>query len=85
MTTSRKRYGQKTIVVSFRVSIETYDQIGDAKVKTGLSNADLIKLGAGISQEEIKAKLAELPMHLSNRPSVNMMIYLNNYSNICMS
>jgi len=60
VTTSRKRYEQKTKVVTFRVSSKTYDQIGDAKVKTGLSNADLIMLGAGICQEEIKAKLAEL-------------------------
>ena len=60
MTTDKKRYEQKTKVVTFRVSNEIYDQIEDAKAKTGLSNADLIKLGAGIAQEEIKAKLAEL-------------------------
>lgn len=59
MTTDRKRYEQKTKVVTFRVSNEIYDQIEDAKAKTGLSNADLVKLGAGIAQEEIKAKLAE--------------------------
>jgi len=60
MTTSRKRNEKKTKVVTFRVADEMYDQIEDTKVKTGLSNADLIKLGAGISQGEIKAKLAEL-------------------------
>lgn len=59
MTTARKRYEQKTKVITFRVSNEIYDQIEDAKVKTGLSNADLIKLRAGIAQEEIKAKLSE--------------------------
>ena len=46
-------------MVTFRVSSEIYDQVGGAKVKTGLSNADLVKPGAGIAQEEIKAKLAE--------------------------
>jgi vacuolar-type H+-ATPase subunit I/STV1 len=59
MTTARERYEQKTKVVTFRVPNETYDQIEDAKAKTGLSNADLIKLGAAIAQEEIKAKLAQ--------------------------
>ena len=51
---------KKTKVITFRVADEMYDQIEDTKVKTGLSNADLIMRGAGICQEEIKAKLAEL-------------------------
>ena len=33
--------------------------MNEIKTRTGLSNSDLIKLGAGIAQEEIKAKLAE--------------------------
>ncbi|MFC1933449.1 hypothetical protein ACFLXU_07540 [Chloroflexota bacterium] len=53
MKTARERYEQKTKVVTFRVANEIHDQIEDTKAKTGLSNADLIKLGAGISQEAI--------------------------------
>ncbi len=59
MTTARERYEEKTRVVTFRVPNEIYDQIEDTKAKTGLSNTDLIKLGAGIAQEEVKSKLAE--------------------------
>lgn len=59
MKTARKGYEQKTKVVSFRVSNEEYDQIEDTKAATRLSNGDLMKLGAGIAHEEIKAKLAE--------------------------
>lgn len=59
MNTARERYEAKTKVVTFRVSNEVFDQIGEVKARSGLSNADLIKLGAGIAQEEIKAKLAE--------------------------
>ena len=60
MKTAREPHEKKTKVVSSRVANEIYDQIEDTKAKTGLSNADLIMLGAGIAQEEIKAKLAEL-------------------------
>jgi hypothetical protein len=59
MTTARERYEQKTRVVTFRVSNEIFNQLEDIKAKSGLSNADLVKLGAGIAQEEIKTKLAE--------------------------
>jgi predicted transcriptional regulator len=60
MTTARERYEQKTKVVTFRVHQEVYEQIEEVKARTGLSNTDLIKLGAGIAQEEIKAKLADI-------------------------
>ncbi|MDP2919281.1 MAG: hypothetical protein Q8O43_03565 [Dehalococcoidia bacterium] len=60
MKTASEHHEKKTKVVTFRVANQIYDQIEDTKAKTGLSNADLIKLGAGIAQEEIKAKLAEL-------------------------
>jgi len=53
--------GSKFVVFyTFRVPNEIYDQIEDTKAKTGLSNTDLIKLGAGIAQEEVKSKLAEI-------------------------
>jgi len=35
-------------------------QLEEVKAATGFSNTDLIKLGAGIAQEEIKAKLANI-------------------------
>jgi len=60
MTTARERYEKKTKVVTFRVHQEVYDQIEEIKAKTMLSNADLMKLGAGIAQGEIKAKLADI-------------------------
>lgn len=60
MTTARERYEQKTKVVTFRVSLKDYDYLEEIKAKSGLSYADLIKLGAGIAQEEIKAKLADI-------------------------
>jgi len=60
MTTARQRYEQKTKVVTFRVRQELFDQLEEVKAGTGLSNTDLIKLGAGIAQEEIKAKLADI-------------------------
>lgn len=60
MTTARERYEQKTKVVTFRVSLKDYNYLEEIKTKGGLSNSDLIKLGAGIAQEEINAKLAEL-------------------------
>ena len=58
MTTARERYENKTKVITFRVSQEMAQQIAEVKAETGLSNADLVKLGAGIAREEIKAKLA---------------------------
>ena len=60
MTTARERYEKKTKVITFRVSQEMAQQITEVKADTGLSNADLVKLGAGIAREEIKAKLAEV-------------------------
>lgn len=59
MTTARERYEQKTKVVTFRVSNEIFDQIEGIKARTGLSNADLIILGAGLAEEEIKEKLGQ--------------------------
>jgi hypothetical protein len=58
MTTARERYEAKTKVVTFRVHQEVFDQLEQVKTRTGLSFGDLVKLGAGIAQEEIKAKLA---------------------------
>ncbi|MFC1956806.1 hypothetical protein ACFLVY_00715 [Chloroflexota bacterium] len=60
MTTARERYEKKTKVITFRVSQEMAQQITEVKAETGLSNADLVKLGAGIAREEIKAKLTEV-------------------------
>jgi len=60
MKTASEHHEKKTKVVTFRVANQIYDQIEDTKAKTGLSNADLIMRGAGICEEEIKAKLAEL-------------------------
>lgn len=60
MTTARERYEKKTKVVTFRVHRELYEQLEEAKAKTGLSNTDLIKLGAGIAVEEIRAKSADI-------------------------
>ena len=48
---------QKTRVVTFRVTHDLFAQIEEAKRKSGLSNADLIKLGAGITLDEVKSKL----------------------------
>ena len=59
MTTARERYEQRTKVVTFRVSLEVYGELEEIKAKGGLSYSDLIKLGAGIAQEEIKGKLGE--------------------------
>jgi hypothetical protein len=60
MTTARERYEKKTKVVTFRVSQEMAREIAEMKTNTGLSNADLIKLGADIGREEIKTKLAQI-------------------------
>ena len=59
MKMAREPHEKKTKVVSSRVANEIYDQIEDAKAETGLSNADLMMRGAGIAQEEIKAKLSK--------------------------
>ena len=59
MTTARERYEAKTRVVTFRVHQELYDDLTKVKTETGLSFADLIKLGAGIARDEIEAKIAE--------------------------
>ena len=59
MTAARDRYEGETRVVTFRVSNEAFEQIEEVKGRSGLSNADLIKLEAGIADEEIKAKLAD--------------------------
>ncbi|MCL0066000.1 hypothetical protein M1N79_03895 [Dehalococcoidia bacterium] len=50
----------RTKVVAFRVSQGLYEEIEEIKAKAGLSIADLVKLGAGIAQEEVKGKLAQL-------------------------
>ncbi len=59
MTTARERYEAKTRVVTFRVHQELYDELRKVKTETGLSFADLVKLGAGIARDEIAAKIAE--------------------------
>jgi len=59
MTTARERYEAKTRVVTFRVQQELYDELMKVKADTGLSFADLVKLGAGITRDEIAAKIAE--------------------------
>ena len=60
MTTARERYEAKTKVVTFRVNHELYGELKTVTVETGLSFADLIKLGAGIARDEIAAKIAEI-------------------------
>jgi len=60
MTTARERYEAKTKVVTFRVSQELYEDLEEIRGKAGLSFADLIKLGAGITREEIQKKLSEV-------------------------
>ena len=60
MTTARERYEAKTRVVTFRVSQELYDELKNIKTKSGLSFADLVKLGAGIARDEIEAKVEEI-------------------------
>lgn len=59
MTTARERYEAKTKVVTFRVHQELYDDLKKIKAETGLSFADLVKLGAGIARDEIEARIAE--------------------------
>jgi len=60
MNTARKRYEAKTKVVTFRVNHELYDELKKLKAKSGLSFADLVKLGAGIAREEIEDKIEEV-------------------------
>lgn len=60
MTTARERYEAKTKVVTFRVHQGLYEDLKRIKTETGLSFADLIKLGAGIARDEIAAKMAEI-------------------------
>ena len=60
MNTARKRYEAKTKVVTFRVNHELYDELKKLKAKSGLSFADLVKLGAGIAREEIEDKMEEV-------------------------
>ena len=60
MNTARKRYEAKTKVVTFRVNRELYDELKKLKAKSGLSFADLVKLGAGIAREEIEDKIEEI-------------------------
>lgn len=59
MTTARQRYEAKTKVVSCRVQLEEYDQLEEIKAKTGLSNGNLLKRGAGIAKAELRNKLAQ--------------------------
>ncbi|MCL0039147.1 hypothetical protein M1N46_02790 [Dehalococcoidia bacterium] len=60
MTKARQRYEAKTRVVTFRVHQEVYNELEKVKAGGQLSYSDLVKLGAGIAQEEIKAKQAEI-------------------------
>jgi hypothetical protein len=60
MTTARERYEARTKVVTFRVSQELYAELKRVQVGTGLSFADLVKLGAGIARKEIEDKMEEI-------------------------
>jgi hypothetical protein len=60
MANERERHEAKTQVISFRVRQEDYERLEKVKIETGLSNTDLVMLGAGIAQEEKKSKLAEV-------------------------
>lgn len=60
METARKRYEAKTKVVTFRVSQELYAELKRVQAQSGLSFADLIKLGAGIAREEIEDRIEEI-------------------------
>jgi len=60
MTTARERYEAKTKVVTFRVNEELYDELKEINAESGLSFADLVKLGAGIARDEIEDKISEL-------------------------
>lgn len=60
METARDRYEAKTKVVTFRVASELYEELSRIRVDSGLSFADLIKLGADIATTEIEEKLSEI-------------------------
>ena len=60
MGTARERYEAKTKVVTFRVDWELFHQLEEVRAKTGLSYGNLVKLGAGIADEEINRRLAEV-------------------------
>ncbi len=60
MTTARERYEAKTKVVTFRVDRELFHQLEEVRAKTGLSYGNLVKLGAGMADEEINRRLAEV-------------------------
>ena len=60
METARNRYEAKTKVVTFRVASELYEELSRIRVDSGLSFADLIKLGADIATAEIEEKLTEI-------------------------
>src|SRR4030066_343485 len=60
MTTARERYEARTKVVTFRVSQELYHELQKIKAESGLSFADLIKMGAGIARDKIEAKIEEI-------------------------
>ena len=60
MNTARERYEAKTKVVTFRVSQELYAELKRVQAESGLSFADLVKLGARIAREEIEDKLEEI-------------------------
>lgn len=60
MTTARERYEAKTKVVTFRVSQKLYRELQKIKAESGLSFADLVKLGAGIAHSEIEDKIEEI-------------------------
>ena len=60
MNTARERYEAKTKVVTFRVSQELYAELKRVQAESGLSFADLVKLGAGITRHEIEDKIEEI-------------------------
>ena len=60
MNTARERYEAKTKVVTFRVSQELYAELKRVQSESGLSFADLVKLGADIAREEIEDKIEEI-------------------------
>jgi len=60
MNTARERYEAKTKVVTFRVSQELYAVLKRVQAESRLSFADLVKLGAGITREEIEDRIEEI-------------------------
>lgn len=60
MTTARERYEAKTKVVTFRVHKDLYEELENVKNGAELSYADLIKLGAGVTVEEVRSKSAKI-------------------------